>query len=66
MNQQQRRRPHYSVMRIEKAKQNALTGSPFCPVEQSSRMIMDWTGADEEALFMLIEQWNPETDTKAE
>jgi len=55
-----RPKPHYSVMRIERAKQAALTGQDFDIIKPSARMVMDWTGDDEEVLYGLIEQWNPE------
>ena len=56
-----RPQPHYSVMRIEMAKQKALTGEAFEPVKLNDRMITNWTGDDEAALFDLINQWDEST-----
>ena len=53
-----RPKPHYSVMRIEKAKQAALTGAPFEAVPAAAKMVMDWTGQDEENLCNLVNNWN--------
>ena len=54
-----RPKPHYSVMRIEKAKQAALTGQDFEAVKPPEKMEMDWTGEDEERLYTQIGSWNP-------
>jgi len=54
-------KPRYSVMRIEMAKQKALTGDSFGTLDRADRMTMDWTGADEETLFSLIAQWDSST-----
>jgi len=51
----------YSVMRIEKAKQKALTGNAFDTVKPTQRHQMNWTGDDEQALFELINQWDEST-----
>jgi len=51
-------KPRYSVMRIEIAKQKALTGESFGVLERADRMLMDWTGDDEQALYDLIDQWD--------
>ncbi len=51
----------YSVMRIEQAKQRALTGRSWKAVKPAKHMEMDWTGEDEEALCDLIDQWDPDT-----
>ena len=55
-------KPRYSIIRIERAKQRALTGSAF-KVQPGSKgkFTIDWCGDDEEALHGLISQWNPET-----
>ncbi len=51
----------YSVMRIERAKQNALYGKAFQVVANTNNMTMDWTGEDEAALIKLISQWDRDT-----
>ena len=48
-------------MRIEMAKQKALTGEVFGTQKKSDRLIMDWTGEDESALFDLIAKWDNTT-----
>jgi hypothetical protein len=51
----------YSVMRIERAKQNVLYGNAFQVIANTDNMIMDWTSADEFALKELITQWDEAT-----
>lgn len=50
------RQPRKSVMRIEQAKQRALTGEPFKHVA-SDRHVDDWTREDELELRRLIIEW---------
>ena len=55
-------KPRYSVMRIERAKQRALTGNSFKPQKGSKgRYEIDWTRDDEKALNHLIAQWDEKT-----
>ena len=56
--------PRYSVMRIERAKQLALTGDSFKPPEVSKRMLMDWSDSDEAELTKLIATWHRSTGLK--
>lgn len=58
-----KRRQHFSVMRIERAKQKALLGEAF-PVSASdqNRLIKDWTDQDEQQLQDLINEWDPATE----
>ena len=56
-----RPKPHYSVMRVERAKQRALTGSDFKPSKEGNRLIMNWTIGDEKALCDLIAKWDKST-----
>ena len=60
-----KRRQHFSVMRIERAKQKALLGEAF-PVSahDQNRLVMDWTDQDEQQLQALINQWDPATELK--
>jgi hypothetical protein len=51
----------YSVMRIERAKQNALYGNAFQVIANTDNMIMDWTSEDETDLILLITQWDRDT-----
>ena len=54
-------RPRYSVMRIETAKQKALTGKPFKSTIEVNRYQMDWTDENEKQLLALIEKWDEST-----
>lgn len=53
--------PRKSVMRIEQAKQRALTGKAFLHVSTARKVQLDWTREDEIALKGLIASWNPDT-----
>lgn len=46
----------YSVMRIERAKQQVLTGHQFVPVKGNKNHIMNWTQQDETALLAIIDE----------
>ncbi len=61
MEQQPIGRRTYSAMRIETAKQKALTGSTFEPIKNAPGLIMDWTGDDEETLCLLLTEWDSST-----
>ncbi len=56
--------PKYSVMRIERAKQKALTGENFGLAISADSYVMDWTGEDEEQLCELIADWDKSTGHK--
>jgi len=56
-----RPKPRYSVMRIEMAKQRALTGKAFKVADIPDRMVMDWNSDDEAELLGLVTQWDDST-----
>jgi hypothetical protein len=57
-----RPKPRYSVMRIERAKQQLLTGQMFnIPNSAKNKQVMDWCQEDEDLLCDLLAQWNPDT-----
>ena len=53
--------PRKSVMRIEQAKQRAITGKAFTHVSTHRKIQQDWTREDEIARKGLIASWDYET-----
>lgn len=51
----------YSVVRIERAKQRALTGQAFSVQPETGQLVMDWNADDEAALCDLLARWDDAT-----